>query len=503
MNVLVFRGTNDIDGIDYAIEYKQRGDNVTVIQCDESMGMCPWNPFASRRCCKYCYMISKKAYSRYCKQGYEYIKLSSLITDEDKLKSECFPLDFNSIADLKNILYDNVEIGYGAFSSYATASRNVMPVISPDFKEYIKYTMQMEIRVYEALKRFVTKRGFELIIFHNGRFAMYRPFLGLARNLHINYIATEHFDSNGVTYKNDFYDSVPHSVEANMEKARKLWKDTEPDIREERGISFYERRKHGRLAGDRRVYTANQQKGKLPDEWDEKVENIVIFNSSEDEQCAIDKKIDSQNLFENQYIALTKLFEHYKNDKTKHFYLRIHPNLKDVPYKSHIALYDLKYDNVSIFSPNSPISSYALLDYSDKVIVFNSTMGLEGAFWGKPVIALVRDYASEFNVAYFPETEEKFWQLVDDKNLKCLNNEGTLIMGNYFLREEPPYTHIKIKVEESIFGHKLNTQSITKLFGSYALNRLLFGFVIKGKLGRDRKFKYLPETIGHLTDEQV
>jgi len=446
-------------------------------------------------------MISKKAYNRYCDQGYEYIKLSTLITEEDKLKSENYPLDFNSIADLKNILYDNVEIGYGAFSSYATASRNVMPVISQDFKDYIQYTMKMEIRVYEALKRFVKERGYDLIIFHNGRFAMYRPFLGLARNLHINYIATEHFDSNGVTYKNDFYNSVPHSVEANMDKARKLWDETDATIRKERGVNFYERRKHGRLAGDRRVYTANQQKGKLPDEWDDSVENIAIFNSSEDEQCAIDKKIDSQNLFENQYIALTKLFEHYKDDKTKHFYLRIHPNLREVPYKSHMALYNLKYDNVSIFSPDSPVSSYALLDNCDKVVVFNSTMGLEGAYWGKPVIALVRDYASEFNVAYFPETEERFWQLLDNKELKCLNNEGTLIMGNYFLREEPPYTHINIKVADSIFGHRFITQSITKLLGSYALNRAIFRLFALRILGRNSKFKYLPETIGHLSDE--
>lgn len=502
MNVLIFRGTNDIDGIDYAIEYKQRGDNVTVIQCDESMGMCPWNSFASRRCCKYCYMVSKKAYNRYCTKGYEYIKLSALITEEDKLKSENYDLYFNSIADLKNILYDNVEIGYGAFSSYATSTQNVMPAISNEFKAYIQTLMRMEIRVYEALKRFIELRKFELIIFHNGRFAMYRPFFGLARNIHINYIATEHFDSNGVTYKNDFINDVPHSVEANMQKARDLWNKTPEKEREEKGRNFYEWRKNGVPSGtDKKVYVSNQERGKLPEGWDDSIENIAIFNSSEDEQCAIDKKIDSQNLFENQYVALTKIFEHYKNDKTKHFYLRIHPRLKIVPYKSHTALYYLKYDNVTIFAPESPMSSYTLMEHCDKTIVFNSTMGLEASYWGKPVIALVRDFASEFNLAYFPETEEKLWELLDSRTLRTLNNENALVMGNYFLREEPPYNHIKIKVEDSILGHKFNTQSITRFCGSYALNRAIFGLFMLGKLGRDRKFKYLPETTGHLTDE--
>lgn len=495
MNVLVFRGTNDIDGLDYAIEYKQRGDNVTVIQCDESMGMCPWNPYSSARCCKYCYKVSKKAFKKHCPDGFEYIKLSSLVTEDDIKKSETLLMDFESIADLKNILYDNVEIGYGAFSSYATASRNVMPNITNQFKTYIQHSMRMEIRIYEALKRFVKKRKFDLIIFHNGRFAMYRPFLGLARNLHIDFIATEHFDANGVTYKNDFINDVPHSVEANMAKARELWDRTQPEKREENGRNFYEWRKNGIPSGtDQKVYVKDQVKGRLPEGWDEKVENIAIFNSSEDEQCAIDKKIDSQNLFENQYVALSKLFEHYKNDKTKHFYLRIHPNLREVPYKSHTALYDLKYDNVTIFAPDSSMSSYTLLEHCDKVIVFNSTMGLEGAYWGKPVIALVRDFASEFNVAYFPETEEKLWEMVDDCNLKCINNEGTLIMGNYFLREEHPYNHIQVNLYDSFFYHKLCTQSVTKFMGSYALNVIIFKLFLRGIIGRDRIFNMIPET---------
>lgn len=502
MNILIFRGTNDIDGIDYAIEYKERGDKVTVIQCDEGMGMCPWNAMSSQRCCKYCYAVSKKAFKRYCPEGYEYVKLSTLISTEDKKKSNDYPLDFNSIAELKSIVYDNVEIGYGAFSSYATATLNVMPVISNAFKTYIQHLMRMEIRVYEALKRNVIKEKYDLIIFHNGRFAIYRPFLGVARNLNINYIATEHFDSSGVTYKNDFVNDVPHSVEANMQKALDLWNKSDVKEREEKGRNFYEWRKNGVPSGtDKKVYVSNQERGKLPDGWDENVENIAIFNSSEDEQCAIDKKIDSQNLFENQYVALSKLFEHYKDDKTKHFYLRIHPRLKIVPYKSHTALYNLKYENVTIFAPESPMSSYTLMDHCDKTIVFNSTMGLEAAYWGKPVVALVRDFATEFGLAYFPETEEKLWELLDNKNLKSLNNDNSLIMGNYFLREEPQYSHINIKVDDSFLGHNFHTQSITKFLGSYALNRAVFQLFLIGKLGRDRVFKYLPETIGHITDE--
>lgn len=496
MNVLIFRGTNDIDGIDYAIDFIQKGDTVFVIQCDGSIGVCPWNSNMNSLCCKYCHAVSVKSFKKLCPKGYEYVSMGSLITEEDRKKSRDFTMDFNSIAEMKSILYNNVEVGFGAFSSYATASRNVMPNITQEFKNYIFYMIRMEICVYEAVNRYVNNNKIELIIFHNGRFAMYRPFLGVAKNNHISYIATEHYTRNGVKYKNDFINDVPHSVKGNIDKAVALWNSIDEETRLEKGRGFYEKRRHGIAAGDK-VYIKKQVADKLPDDWNDELENIAIFNSSEDEFCAISKEMDDMQLFPNQYVALHSIFEHYKDDKKKHFYLRIHPNLIDVPYISHMALYDLEYDNVTILPPDSPISSYALMDKADKIIVFNSTMGLESAYWGKPVIALTKFYASELNLAYYSETTDGLWVLINDEQLEPLKNSNAEMMGNYFLRATHPYKHIDIKMTINHRGEKYPLESVTQCLGSYKLFYIVFRFFNKlHGFSNFSKFKKLPETIG-------
>ena len=88
-----------------------------------------------------------------------------------------------------------------------------------------------------------------------------------------------------------------------------------------------------------------------------------------------------------------------------------------------MLLYNLKYDNVTIIPPKSNISSYALMESAEKVIVFNSTIGLESSYWGKAVIALGRDFYSEYNVVHQPHNEQEVYEMIDNINLPCLKDE--------------------------------------------------------------------------------
>lgn len=72
----------------------------------------------------------------------------------------------------------------------------------------------------------------------------------------------------------------------------------------------------------------------MPSDINDHKENIVIFNSSEDEFSAIGGKFESIKLFNSQIEGIKAIVDHYSGDSSKHFYLRIHPNLK----KSHIAI---------------------------------------------------------------------------------------------------------------------------------------------------------------------
>lgn len=496
MNVLVFLGNNDFSAIDNIITFAKENAKVYVIQCDSNIGMCTWNPHANPVFCKFCTWLNRKNLKRYIASGYEIFPISSIVNSDDKKAAKAYNANFNSISELKSKIYKGVEIGYGAFSSFATLTRNVMPRISEDFKKYMEFMLRHEVLVFEALNRFVKQHEIDKIVFHNGRFMQFKPILGVAEVNKIDFIATEHFMVGDKVCSNYFFNDVPHSIPANIKKMEVFWDKANPETKEDIGKSFFVKRKKGVAAGDK-VYTKEQVANELPEGWDNSKENIAIFNSSEDEFCAVSKEFDSRMLFENQYTALKSIFDHYKDDTSKHFYLRIHPNLKNVPFRSHLLLYQLKYDNVTIIPPSSTVSSYALMDSCDKVIVFNSTMGLESAYWGKPVIALTDFYASALGCAYLPKSKDELWKLIETKNLPCLRNSNLEKIGYYFLRREPMYKNINVRyVKLKFLGKDFSTIPSNKFLGGYLPYVIILRITWKnvGPLKFLSKFKAIPES---------
>lgn len=492
--ILIYSVCEDFNALEYAIERVESGNEVYMIECDYKQGNCQHNINGSRLTCAYCYHSMKGAIRR-CGllNKVHFLRLSGIIRPEDEKNAEDVDVNFSNIQELKDLTYKGAHLGYGAFSSYVTFSRNVMPDVTDAFKRYIKRLYRTEVIVYDALERLHQEIHFDEIIFHNGRFSQFKPFLEFAKLNGIDYIATEVIVRNGRLMKNNFVNDIPHSIEAIAQKVIRNWDMANPIEREEIGRSFFERRKKGVAAGDK-VFTKDQHAGEMPDDWNENVENISIFNSSEDEFCAVSKEWDSYLMFPNQYVALKTIFDHYKDDKTKHFYLRIHPNLKNVPYKSHLSLYDLKYDNVTIIPANSSISSYTLLDNSDKIIIFDSTMGIEATYWGKPVIALSKYVYWKLGLLYYPENPDDIWPLLDQKDLPVATNDNLIKYGYWLLHPNcPEPTRVPYKyVTGGIPGHPIMEPTIMKVFGSYTGYLVIKKFF--DKLNIMVEFKRLPCT---------
>ena len=318
--------------------------------------------------------------------------------------------------------------------------------------------------------------------------------MAVAKGNNIEYIVTEKFNMpDGEIRINNFHNNIPHSYDAIYMKTLEAW-DNAGENAVEIGKAFFENRRNAKYAGDK-IYTKDQVAGMLPEGFDIGKRNISIFNSSEDEFFAISKEWDQSVIFPSQYEGLKTIFEHYKDDETIHFYLRIHPNLKNVPWKSHTLLYGLKYKNVTIIAPNSPISSYTLMDNSEKVIIFNSTIGLESTFWGKPVIALNKCTYSYLKLTYTPTTEEEVYQLIDDKKLPAINNpENCYKAACYFLGfASRPYKHYSVRTYR--LKHDIEVNKLYKLFGSavlYAYVRRLL-YKLSTKIGAGRRFDHLAE----------
>ena len=72
------------------------------------------------------------------------------------------------------------------------------------------------------------------------------------------------------------------------------------------------------------------------------------------------------------------------------------------------------------------------MDIADKVVVMGSTMGVEGCYWGKPVINLRKSWYDNLDACYIPKSREEFVRLLVE-NIPAKNKEGALKYGFFFM----------------------------------------------------------------------
>ena len=122
------------------------------------------------------------------------------------------------------------------------------------------------------------------------------------------------------------------------------------------------------------------------------VENAVVyFSSSQDEFWALGPEWEVD--FESQYSGLSAYLA--ENQEVNHLIIRMHPNtlnksvgyaLNEVREVSRLSrLFDGK---VQVIAPHVPANSYSLASACRRVIVWNSTVGLESLYLGKDVTFL-------------------------------------------------------------------------------------------------------------------
>jgi len=382
--------------------------------CKKATNFCSVNLTGKKSNCDLCTWTTNHALNNLSKD----IKLINIL-DYCNLDNNHRTFSLNSVDEIKAIDYKQVKIGYGVLSTYISFTRNNDPVFDEAFVSYINKLLNTSILLTDAYEKIYEQINPDLICIFNGRYFEFRPAYELAINKCINVKCYEVIGDYGKDgYKLCYDNCMPHSILGNMRKVEEEWNSCELSESEKLqiGSSFYINRRQGRPAGDK-IYTINQKAGLLPIDWDESKRNFVIFNSSEDECVSVGDEYSRFNFFKTQIEGIKNILTLLIDHKDIHIYLRIHPNLSEIKYSYHTDLLrlDQEFPNVTIISGKDNVSSYELMERSEKVIVFGSTMGFESAFWKKPVINLAGcDYAMS-NICYMPQSEEDLKHLLLDK----------------------------------------------------------------------------------------
>ncbi len=414
--------------LDEAIELaKDKQNDVRFVYCGGICEMCLFNRKGSKSLCRFCSYITRRILNNY---GIKNEPLSKYISNS-KIK-----LNYDNSDELRALKYRGVNIGLAVMSSYISGCRNLYPKINNESRCFFDAHINQMVRMVDAFYNLINQFKPDYCYTFNGRFEEVRPVYDICKNEKIHFFLSEGIPDNGRWRKLMFENHLPHNIQYNKERWDYCWDHYEMSEEEkiELGKSFFEKRRNGVYAGDR-IYIKDQVKGKIPPIDDNKI-NIAIMNSSEDEYSSVGEEWDEMKVFPTQYDGIVYLLENA--NENIHFYLRVHPNLKDVTYKYHTKLLELEsiYSNVTVIPGNSDVSTYDLMDKMDKIIVFGSTMGMESVYWGKPVILLGAAIYSYENICYIPQSPVELIGLLH-KKLEPLYNDSIIRIGAFSLNEDP------------------------------------------------------------------
>ncbi|BAO56735.1 hypothetical protein [Nonlabens marinus] len=383
-----------LEHIQYALD---NNDEVTVLICGKAIKTCSVNPIGNPLICFACLNNFDRLIEKFeLLQKVTVLKLDSFCEDSYQL-NDC---NFNTLEDFQNAYWDDkkLDVGWSIVSTFVSATRDISNKLNTKNIKRLNQNYLDCIKVYEKIKSFLKAHHPDRVMIFNGRLFETRAVLRGCQTLNVHCDVLEIAAFEGRNW-NIYPNALPHDLNVYSQKLIDTWKGELDELKRQKvGARFYELRKSGAKTNDK-SHVGGQNRDLLPENFDVTKKNIVVFNSSEDEIFSIGpewrKEFTSQ---EAGVIAISELLE---GNSDYHLYLRIHPNLIGVKSQFLFDLLELdRKSNITIIPPESPISSYKLLENASKVVTFGSTIGVEATYWGKPSMTLSDCFYSKIGAAY-------------------------------------------------------------------------------------------------------
>ncbi len=419
------------------------GNEITVVYCDGELPTCEPNPKHVSIMCRRCQARRDAGFEWLGKEGVTYLSLSE-IGKIDELSISKLMQSCSNVQSIRNCRVEGNDVGMAAISSTVSFYREPK-LQEEEHGALLKTNLHTALMIYHRFSSFLQKNLYDKIIVFNGRYSTFRPLVRIAQKYNIELLVHERgYEVNTYNVACNVY---PHAIEYIENKIIQYAGDNVSYREKYRlGEEWFKEREKGQGL-NWKSFTKEQQKGFLPEELSKKVFNIVMFNSSEDEMVAIEEW--KNPYYSDQNEGIQKILESLKIYTDIHLYLRVHPNLKGIENSQikELKEIDEAYSNLTIILPESPISTYTLIEVSDLIITFGSTVGIEAAFMKKPVIVMGRAPYLVLNSCIMPINHQSMIEIV--LNFK---NEGEIpfhdvskayLYGSYMKLVSQPFTYVE------------------------------------------------------------
>ncbi len=405
-----------------------QGHEVDILLCSGKKGYaCSKNIFNQKNICYLCNKNKLKGINL-LKGNFRIVYTPTLSINSDNLRKSIFKTPNN----LKKFKYKKTDIGQSVYSSYLGLSRDYEfeGILS---EKSCRNLLSTSITIHDFFEDYLKKNKIEKILLFNGRHNQYRPIVRIAQKKKIKVEVSEFFE-NGLNERSvrQFDNHLPGDIKNFAKDIERVWKKN-PGSKKSK--NYFKDKAEGRLRDDTTEFVSKQKPSLLPLNWDQKKRNIVYFTSSQDEYAALGGEYD-QLVYKDQFDSIKKIADSIKKEKNKDiiFWIKCHPNSKNIFWNYHQKIYHLNdpENNIFVIKSNSKISTYEVMRNCEKVITFNSLVGIESVYWKKPSIVIGRRVYEKLECIYKPKSHKKVMELVLDKNLKPKSILGAYKFSNHW-----------------------------------------------------------------------
>lgn len=368
------------------------------------------------------------------REGGVQVVSSSAIDQQTKLRIDEWACCFSGgLEALKKYQYNQQSLGLGVASSLISYFRTAH--FSPNkHLKLVKNALISAGLVFEKSKKIIAQTNPHHVVTFNGRFATTKPIVLAAELVQIPVLIHER----GSDYsKYEIFSDSVHNFEFRHREIVRYWENADPSERQKLGHEFFARRRAGHGIGWH-SFTADQEKGRIPQRASGK-KRWVYFSSSDDEFAAISDGFSS-GPWDSQIDAVQNLMELAASNSEVELVIRVHPHLKIKASVERARWATLKGPNIINIAPSDPTDSYSLIESSDVVFSFGSTIGIEAAYWGRPSVLLGASAYAKSGAVYTPTSASELKVLLSDSSaIPVASQDLCLPYGFYYLTFGRPF----------------------------------------------------------------
>jgi hypothetical protein len=290
----------------------------------------------------------------------------------------------STISMLPSLQLDSIKPGAAIANEIITYSKdNNMNLIKT--QKLVIFLLRSYLEIYSHTLISIKVDGISRVHIYNGRFLHERASWDAAKRLGCEILIFETTHDRFQQRTEGFHNRVN-----NQKVMKDLWTNSNLEISKkinESTVWFKEMRSN-----------INPFMVRHPKKFISEKKYFVYFSNSDDEVVGFwDEWTEPLG---NQFDVVSKLIEIFSNQNAYDLVIRLHPNLLNKPAAVIKKWQSLKTNHNSVLiKSEEKISSYDLIDNCVGVINFGSTIGIEAAYYEKPVLVLADCKYDELEIA--------------------------------------------------------------------------------------------------------